>query len=81
MNPTEIMNLALLALNQILSLIAMIRGQGGLSDDTINAAALTAAQGNDTLYQQMIAAINGPTAFVVSVRSSVPSIPPTGPVS
>lgn len=64
MNPVEIVNLALVALNGILALIAQIKGQGGLTDDQINAAAQAACAGNDALYQQMIALLN-PTPPVV----------------
>ena len=57
MDPATIMNLALLALNQILALIASIKGQGGLSDDAIAAQVATVAAGNDTVYAQMMAAL------------------------
>lgn len=56
-----ILNLALLALGQVLNVIAEIKSQGGLTDDAISAAALKAAQGNDLLYAQMIIALNAPS--------------------
>ena len=57
MNPAAIVNLALLALQAVLNVVAEIKGQAGLTDDQIMAAAKTAAQGNDAMYQQLIAAL------------------------
>ena len=60
MDATAIVNLAMLALQAVLNVIAEIRGQAGLTDDQIMAAAQTAAKGNDALYQQLIAALGIP---------------------
>ena len=57
MNPITIVNLALVALQDVLNVIAEIKGQAGLTDAQIAAAALTAAQGNDALYQKLMAAL------------------------
>lgn len=58
MNPQEIMNLALIALNGVLSLISKIRGQGGLTDDQILAQANTVAAGNDEAYAAIVKALD-----------------------
>lgn len=60
MDPTAIVNLALLALQGVLALIAEVKAQSGLSDDQILAAAKTASAGNDTLYAAMVAALTPP---------------------
>ena len=52
-----IVNLALVALQGILSLIEEIKGQGGLTDDQIMAQAQTITAGNDKAYQAMLAAL------------------------
>ena len=57
MNPAAIVNLALFALQAVLNVVAEIKGQAGLTDDQIMAAAKTATQGNDAMYQQLIAAL------------------------
>jgi hypothetical protein len=57
MDPNAIVNLALIALNGILSLIGTIRGQGGVSDDVIAAQVQTITKGNDDAYDSMIAAL------------------------
>lgn len=62
MDPQAIVNLALIALQGVLALIAEIKSQGGLSDDQILAAAKTASAGNDTLYASLIAALGLPAA-------------------
>lgn len=60
MDALTILNLALAALKGVLAVIAEIKGQGGLSDDQIAAAAQTAAAGNDTLYAQIMSSLNAP---------------------
>ena len=62
MDPNAIVNLALIALNGILQLIGSIRGQGGVTDDTIAAQVQTITQGNDTAYAAIMAALNPPKA-------------------
>ncbi len=60
MDPTAMVNLALVALNGILQLIGNIKGQGGLTDDQIAAQVATVTAGNDTAYTAMMAALNPP---------------------
>jgi hypothetical protein len=60
MDPNAIVNLALVALNGILGVIAEIRGQGSLTDDAIAAQVQAITQGNDTAYAAIIAALNLP---------------------
>ena len=57
MDPTAIVNLALLALQAVLNMISEIKGQSGLSDDQIMAQAQALAGANDTLYQTLMAAL------------------------
>jgi hypothetical protein len=57
MDPTTIVNLALAVLNQVLALIAQIKGQGGLTDDQILAEAQKVASGNDAAYAALVAAL------------------------
>jgi hypothetical protein len=62
MDPTAAVNLALIALNGILQLIAGIKGQGGLTDDQIAAQVQAVTQGNDAAYAAIMAALNPPKA-------------------
>lgn len=57
MDPVAIMNLALLALNQVLTLIAGIKGQSGLTDDQIATAVQAVTKGNDDAYTAMMQAL------------------------
>ena len=57
MDPVTIINLAMVALNGILQLVAEIRGQGSLTDDQILAQAQQVAAGNDAAYQAIVAAL------------------------
>ena len=57
MDFTAIANLALALLSGALNLIATIRGEGGLTDAQILAAASTQTQANQTLIQQYLAAL------------------------
>jgi len=50
-------NLALMLLNTLLSYIASIRGQGGLTDDQLAAQVQTVTQGNDAAYQALMNAL------------------------
>ncbi len=59
MNPAGVVNLILVLLNQGLALLAEIKGQGGLTDDQILAQAQTLTAGNDTAYQNLVAALQG----------------------
>lgn len=59
MNPEIIIQLALATLGQVLSLIAEVKGQAGLSDDAILAVAQQATVGNDAAYAQLVAALKG----------------------
>ena len=52
------MNLALVVLNQVLGLVATIRGQSGLTDDAILAEAQKVTAGNDDAYNALVAALN-----------------------
>jgi len=58
MDPNALIQLALAALNAILSVIGQIKSQGGLTDDQIAAQVQTLTQGNDQAYAAMIAALN-----------------------
>lgn len=60
MDVNAIVNLALVALNGILQLIASIKGQGGLSDDQIAAQVQAVTAGNDAAYAAIMAALNPP---------------------
>ena len=60
MDPNAIVNLALVALNGILALIAQVKQQGGLTDDQIAAQVQTVTQGNDAAYAAIMAALNQP---------------------
>lgn len=61
MDPNALVNLALVALNAVLGVIAQIKSQGGLTDDQIAANVQTLTQGNDTAYTSIMAALNIPT--------------------
>lgn len=65
MNPTILVNLALTLLNQVLAMIAQIKGQSGLTDNQILAEAQKIAAGNDTAYTALVAALKAPVAVVV----------------
>jgi len=74
MDPNAIVNLALIALNGVLSLINSIKGQSGLTDDAILAQAQQVTAGNDAAYQQLVAGLNG--AVINVTPTSVTSTPP-----
>jgi hypothetical protein len=57
LNVTAIANLALALLSGALNLIATIRGEGGLTDAQILAAASTQTTANQTLIAQYLAAL------------------------
>jgi hypothetical protein len=57
MDPNALVNLALVALNGILALVAEIRGQGGVTDAHIAAQVASITQGNDTAYAAIMAAL------------------------
>lgn len=57
---TEIVNEALAGLNAVLNIIQSIRGQGGLSDDQILAAAESMTAANDQLFATLKAALANP---------------------
>ena len=57
MDITAIANLALALLSGALNLIATIRGEGGLTDDQILAAAGTQTTANQELIKQYLAAL------------------------
>lgn len=57
MDITAIANLALALLSGALNLIATIRGEGGLTDDQILAAASTQTTANQALIKQYLAAL------------------------
>lgn len=59
MDPTAIVNLSLMLLNQVLAMIAQIKGQSGLTDDQILAEAQKVTAGNDAAYQALKAALTG----------------------
>ena len=60
MDPNAIVNLALIALNGILQLIASVKGQSGITDDQIAAQVQSVTQGNDAAYAAIMAALNPP---------------------
>jgi hypothetical protein len=55
MDPVAILNLALIALDGVLSIIARLKGQGGLTDDQILAAAQAQTGANAAQIQQLLA--------------------------
>ena len=57
MDFTAIANLALALLSGALNLIATIRGEGGLTDDQILAAASSQTTANQALIKQYLAAL------------------------
>lgn len=57
MDITAIANLALALLSGALNLIATIRGEGGLTDDQILAAASSQTTANQALIKQYLAAL------------------------
>lgn len=59
LDPTVVVNLALVALQGVLSVIGAIKGQAGLTDDQILAQAQAVTTGNDQAYQTLVAALQG----------------------
>ena len=57
MDPTAAVNLALVALQAVLRLIAEIKGQSGLTDDQILAQAQQVSAGNDAAYAALKSAL------------------------
>lgn len=57
MDPTAAVNLALVALQAVLRLIAEIKGQSGLTDDQILAQAQQISAGNDAAYAALKSAL------------------------
>lgn len=54
---TAAINLALVALQAVLQLVAQIKSQSGMTDDQILASAQSVAQGNDSAYTALKAAL------------------------
>jgi hypothetical protein len=67
MNPAALINAGLAALNAVLGVIAEIRGQSGVTDDAILAAAQATVSQNDAFY----------TTLVNSLIAPVPASPAT----
>lgn len=57
MDPIATVNAALIALNALLNIINQIRGQGGMTDDAILAAAQSQQLANATQIQALLAAL------------------------
>lgn len=57
MDPVTLTNLALIALNGVLRLIAELKSQGGLSDDQILDQAKQITAGNDQTYAALVAVL------------------------
>jgi hypothetical protein len=57
MDPTQVVNLALVILNAGLNLLAHIRSQGGLTDDQILAQAQATTGENSSLIQKYLASL------------------------
>ena len=57
MDPVATINAALIALNALLNIINQIRGQGGMADDAILAAAQSQQLANATQIQALLAAL------------------------
>ncbi len=55
MDPVSTVNAAILALDAILNIINSIRGQGGMTDDAILAAAQSQVTANTAQIQQLLA--------------------------
>jgi hypothetical protein len=73
MDFTAIANLALALLSGALNLIATIRGEGGLTDAQILAAASTQTTANQTLITQYLAALPpASTATTAPVAAAKP---------
>jgi hypothetical protein len=71
---TAIANLALVLLSGALNLIATIRGEGGLTDAQILAAASTQTTANQTLITQYLAALPpASTATAAPVAATKPA--------
>lgn len=63
MDPTAAVNLALVALQAVLQLIAQIKSQSGLTDDQILSEAQQVTAGNDAAYTALKNALTAaPTA-------------------
>lgn len=61
MDYTALINLALQAVAQLVTLIASIKAQGGLTDDQILAEAQKVTAGNDAAYAALKAALTTTT--------------------
>lgn len=57
MDPIATVNAALIALNALLNIVNQIRGQGGMADDAILAAAQSQQLANATQIQKLLAAL------------------------
>ena len=57
MDATALTNLALLALQAVLNVIAQIKSTSGLTDDAILAQAKAISGSNDQLYQTLVTAL------------------------
>jgi hypothetical protein len=57
MDPVATVNAAIIALDALLSIINAIRGQGGMSDDAILAAAQAQAVTNSAQIAQLLAGL------------------------
>ena len=60
MNTEALINAALAALNAVLGVIGEIRGQSGVTDAAILAAAQTTVSANDTFYATLVASLQAP---------------------
>lgn len=61
MDYTALINLALQAVAQLVSLISSIKAQGGLTDDQVLAEAQKVTAGNDAAYAALKAALTSTT--------------------
>jgi hypothetical protein len=80
MNPGDV-SLALALLNMLLSFIASVRAQGGLTDDVLAAQVQTVTQGNSQAYAALMGALSLPTSSPATSPSSPasPSSPSDSP--
>lgn len=62
MDPVTTVNEALAALDALLNIINAIRGQGGMTDDAILAAAKSQTLANSTQIEQLLAGLPPKTA-------------------
>ena len=67
----------------VVNVINELKGQSGITDDQILAAAQTAAAGNDQLYQAILARLAGTAAAPAAPSADAPatSAAPAGPAA